>query len=78
MKQHLLAQFSMIPVLGVLSQWIAWRLHVPAILMMLIVGLIAGPLTGLIEPTTLFGNILNPIIALSVAIILFEGSLGLI
>ena len=64
-------------VLGVLSQWAGWRLRVPAIVFLLAAGLIAGPITGLLDPDDLFGDLLFPFVNLAVAVILFEGALGL-
>ena len=58
-------------------QWLAWRVRLPAILFLLIAGLIAGPATQWINPDALFGDLLMPMVSLSVAIILFEGSLTL-
>ncbi|MBZ0274240.1 cation:proton antiporter, partial [bacterium] len=63
--------------LGVLSQWIAWRVGVPSILVLLVVAFIAGPVTGLLDPDRLIGDRIFPIVSLSVAIILFEGGLNL-
>lgn len=63
--------------LGVLSQWIAWRLQLPAIVLMSIAGLLVGPLLGIISPSESFGDLFSPLISLAVAIILFEGSLNL-
>jgi len=64
-------------VLGVLSHWLAWRLKLPAILFLLLVGILIGPTFGLIEPDALFGDALFGLVSLAVAIILFEGSLTL-
>ena len=36
-----------IVILGILAQWIAWRLKVPAILPLIITGLLVGPLSTL-------------------------------
>lgn len=44
---------------------------------MLIAGVIAGPVTGLIDPQRDFGALQQPIIKLAVAVILFEGGLSL-
>lgn len=63
--------------LGVGAQWLAWRLHFPAIVLLLLTGFAAGPLLGVIRPDGLFGETLFPIVSLSVAIILFEGGLSL-
>ena len=59
------------------SQWLAWRLKVPAILILLVAGIAAGPVTGLLDPDALFGDLLFPLVSLAVAVILFEGSLTL-
>ncbi len=63
--------------LGVGSQWLAWRTRVPAIILLAVAGLIAGPITGLIDPAEDFGELFRPAISLCVAIILFEGGLNL-
>lgn len=62
---------------GILCQWFAWRVKLPAILFLLLAGIIAGPLTGWLDSDALFGDLLFPFISLSVAVILFEGSLTL-
>ncbi len=58
-------------------QWVAWRVKLPAILFLLLTGLLVGPISGWIEPDIIFGDLLMPMVSLSVAIILFEGSLTL-
>ncbi|GGA89362.1 sodium/hydrogen exchanger [Neiella marina] len=63
--------------LSISCQYIAYRIHLPAILPLLLVGLVVGPLTGMLEPDDLFGDLLFPIVSLSVAVILFEGALTL-
>ncbi|MHA3913607.1 cation:proton antiporter [Halovulum sp. GXIMD14793] len=69
--------FALIGVLGIGSQWLAWRLRMPAIVLMLAAGILAGPATGLINPTAEFGDLLRPIVSVAVAVILFEGGLTL-
>lgn len=59
------------------AQWLAWRLQVPAILFLLLSGLVVGPIGGWLQPDALFGDLLFPFVSLSVAVILFEGSLTL-
>lgn len=68
---------SLIIFLGIVAQWIAWKLKTPAILFLLLTGIILGPVTKIINSEILFGDLLFPMITLSVAIILFEGSLTL-
>lgn len=62
---------------ALVSQWLAWRLRLPAILFLLLSGILAGPLLGLLDPQALFGPLLFPLVSLAVALILFEGSLTL-
>ncbi len=65
-------------VLGVTTQWIAWRIKVPAILLLLAVGSLAGSVPKLLlHPEVVFGELLLPIVSLSVGLILFEGGLNL-
>ncbi|AEG01580.1 cation:proton antiporter [Methylomonas methanica] len=66
-----------IGVISILCQWIAWRVKLPAILFLLLAGIVAGPGTGWLNPDQTFGNLLLPIVSLAVAVILFEGSLTL-
>ena len=77
MAEHLLVGLSSILVLGIVAQWLAWRLRLPSILLLLIFGFLAGPATGLLDPDELFGPVLFPLVSISVAIILFEGGLTL-
>lgn len=63
--------------LGIGAQWIAWRTGWPAIVLMLAAGFIAGPITGFIDPEAAFGEMLDPMISVGVALILFEGGLSL-
>ena len=62
--------------LGVAAQWLAWRFRMPAIVLLAFAGLTAGQL-GVIRPSEVFGDALQPLISLCVAIILFEGGLNL-
>ncbi len=78
-------------IIGILAQWIAWRLRVPAILPLILAGIAIGPAyeyyTGhrLISPRFdadsgegLFpGNLLYSFVSLSIGLILFEGGLTL-
>jgi CPA1 family monovalent cation:H+ antiporter len=62
---------------GVVAQWLGWRLRVPAIVFLLAGGLVAGPLTGALDPDEVFGDLLFPAVSMAVAVVLFEGALGL-
>ena len=78
---------ALIGALGIGAQWLAWRLQAPAIVLMALAGLAAGPLWAvifgqpLLDPEGVFnggGNdLLRPIVSLAVAVILFEGGLVL-
>ncbi len=68
---------AVVGTLGIGAQWVAWRTGWPAIVLMLAAGFIAGPITGLIDPEAAFGDMLDPMISVGVALILFEGGLSL-
>ncbi|MBM7334457.1 MAG: sodium:proton antiporter [Alcanivorax sp.] len=70
-------QLAVITVVAFLCQWASWRIKLPAILPLLISGLLLGSVTGLIQPRDLFGDLLLPGVSLAVSIILFEGALTL-
>ena len=77
MGEYFLVGISSVIALGISAQWLAWRTKLPAILLLLVFGIIAGPVTGWINPDELLGDILSPFVSISVAIILFEGGLSL-
>ena len=78
-------------ILGIIAQWTAWRLKLPAILPLILIGLFVGPISTLlsedgtkwIEPIWngtegLFpGDGLYYFVSLAISIILFEGGLTL-
>lgn len=78
-------------ILGILAQWFAWRIKVPAILPLLLTGLLVGPLSTLwtedgmklLDPVWngqngLFaGEHLFHFVELSIGLILFEGGMSL-
>lgn len=63
--------------LGVVAQWIATRLRIPSILLLLGIGLAAGPGLGLLDPDELLGDLLFPVVSMGVGLLLFEGGIGL-
>lgn len=67
----------LIAVIGIVAQWVAWRFHIPAILLLIVSGLAIGPGFGWLNPSAAFGPILHPLIGVFVAIILFEGGMSL-
>ncbi len=84
-------ELASVIILGILAQWFAWRFKIPAILPLLLIGLLVGPIYTLysddgakwLEPIWngekgLFpGESLFYFISLSISIILFEGGLTL-
>ena len=77
MDNHILLSIAGIGVLGITCQWFAWWVRIPSILFLLTAGILAGPILGLLNPDMLLGDLLFPFVSLSVAVILFEGSLTL-
>ncbi len=77
MEEQIVLTIAGIATLSIACQWFAWWVKLPAILFLLIAGILVGPVTGLVHPDELFGNLLFPFVSLSVAVILFEGSLTL-
>lgn len=61
----------------VFCQWLAWRVKLPAIIFLLLAGILGGPVFNVLDPEKLMGHLFFPFVSLSVAIILFEGSLTL-
>lgn len=86
-------ELAAIVVLGILAQWFAWKTKVPAILPLIIIGLLVGPLSTYIthnhlkwiapiyNPVTKHGlfpnDLLFAFVSLSIGIILFEGGMTL-
>lgn len=77
MENQVLIGLVCVVVFGIGAQWLAWRTKLPGILLLLIAGIVAGPVTGLLNPDALMGDLLGPFISVSVGIILFEGGLSL-
>lgn len=63
--------------LSAVCQIAAWRVRMPPILFLLLTGIIGGPVLGVVQPEAILGDLFYPFVSLSVAIILFEGSLNL-
>lgn len=77
MNEELVITLTLLGLLGSLAQWFAWWVKLPAILFLLLIGIVVGPVLGVFDPDAVFGELLFPIVSLSVAIILFEGALTL-
>ncbi|MGV8813284.1 MAG: cation:proton antiporter [Gelidibacter sp.] len=87
-----MVELSGLVILGILAQWVAWKLKIPAILPLILIGLLVGPIAAeylssdgskWIEPIYNGKNGLFPgeslfyFVSLSISIILFEGGLTL-
>ncbi|MBL4590999.1 MAG: sodium:proton antiporter [Phycisphaerales bacterium] len=77
---------GIIVVLGVGAQWLAWRLQVPSILLLLVFGILAGPVMRTlfpgsplaVDPDLLFDSeLLLAFVGVAVGLILYEGGLTL-
>lgn len=77
MNESIALSIAAIGIISLACQWLAWWIKLPAILFLLLAGIFIGPVSGWINPDELFGDLLFPIVSLSVAVILFEGSLTL-
>lgn len=77
MDHQVIMTLGLIFLVGTLAQWIGWRLKFPVIVLLLFSGALLGPVTGVIDPEKVFGDLLTPVVELGVAIILFEGGLQL-
>lgn len=73
---HLATFLMIILAAGLASQWLAWRIRLPAIVILIASGLVLGPVTGLID-IAMPPEELSELIGLGVAIILFEGGMDL-
>ena len=74
---QVLAGVGLILVLAVGSQVLASRLRVPALIILLPAGFVAGALTTDVNPQRLFGPAFQPLVSLSVAVILYDAGLAL-
>lgn len=79
-------ELASILILSVLAQWLAWRIRIPAILPLIVIGLALGPLSTFFTPAgdklldgdNIFsGDLLFAFVSISVGVILFEGGLTL-
>jgi len=77
---------AMVVVLGVGAQWLAWKIRIPSILLLLVLGILAGPVMRslfegspfAIDPDELFKkDTLLSLVGIAVGLILYEGGLTL-
>lgn len=72
-----LAGLGIVIVLAIGCQVLAARLRLPAIVLLLPAGFIAGAITHDVNPNYLFGSTFEPLVSLAVGLILFEAGLRL-
>jgi NhaP-type Na+/H+ or K+/H+ antiporter len=75
--EHVTEILALVLVVGLAAQWIGWRLGIPAIVLLILFGLLVGPMSGFVHPREALGEAFQPLIKLGVAAILFEGGLAL-
>ena len=57
MPTSILFVFVAIGLMGFVCQWIAWRTQLPAILYLLLTGVLVGPVFNVLDPDALFGDL---------------------
>jgi NhaP-type Na+/H+ or K+/H+ antiporter len=67
---------GLIFVLAVGCQVLASLLHIPALILLLPAGFLAGAATDDVDPNRLLGATFQPLVSLSVAVILYDAGLG--
>ena len=90
MDERIFYYLAGVPVLGVAAQWLAWRLRLPSILLLLLFGILLGRFVNIdnllveafataegVPASGAADRLLFPIVSLAVAVILFEGGLTL-
>lgn len=79
-------ELASILIISVLAQWFAWKVKVPAILPLIVIGLLLGPVSTFFTPDggkildgdeIFSGDLLFAFVSISVGVILFEGGLTL-
>lgn len=79
-------ELSSILVLGIFAQWLAWKIKQPAILPLILIGLLIGPVSTFLTPggeklidgdSIFSGDLLFSFVSIAVGVILFEGGLTL-
>jgi NhaP-type Na+/H+ or K+/H+ antiporter len=74
---QILLGFGLIVVLAVGAQILALRLRIPALILLLLFGFVAGAATDVVDPVRLLGPAFQPLVSLAVGLILYDAGLGL-
>jgi NhaP-type Na+/H+ or K+/H+ antiporter len=76
-SNQILFGLALVLVLAVGSQLVARVLRIPALVLLLPAGFLAGAATGDVQPDNLLGALYQPFVSIAVGVILFEGGLRL-
>jgi NhaP-type Na+/H+ or K+/H+ antiporter len=76
-SDEILTGLGVVIVLALSCRMVAHETRVPAIVLLLPVGFLAGAVTDDVHPDALFGNAFQPLVTLGVGLILFEAGLRL-
>ena len=74
---QILIGVGLILVLAAAAQVVASQLRIPALIILLPVGFVAGALTSDVNPQNLLGPAFQPLVSLAVAVILYDAGLSL-
>jgi NhaP-type Na+/H+ or K+/H+ antiporter len=74
---EILVGLGLIVGLAVASQVVAARWSVPAIVLLLPSGFLAGELTDEVDPQRIFGAAWSPLVSLAIGVVVFDAALGL-
>lgn len=77
-SESLLIGLALVVILSVIARLFGDLVKIPVIVPLLVIGVVAGTsIAGVIDPDELLGDSLSPFVRIVVALILFEGALGL-
>lgn len=68
---------ALIVVAGVVGQVVGRSTRIPSIIVLLLLGIVVGPVTGWLDPDAVLGTRLYPLVSMAVGLLLFEESLKL-
>lgn len=75
MTQEIVLSLVLVLILALSSKWLSARIQIPSVLLLLIAGYLAGPITNILVPDRLLGNLFDPLVQIAVSLVLFESGL---
>jgi len=72
LNRFVVLALAAVVITAVAAEWLAASLHLPAAWIAVLGGLILGPVTGLLDPAAMLGNVWLPLVALFLAVLLFH------